>query len=194
MPGIARLLLALSLSCTVLTFAPARAAAPEWNAVRTHPAQLGPEASRLVVGFRATPANAVVKAVQVRARAQSINIVQAKTSDADVAGLALRTGLAMARSRQVTPSMHVLYLQKMVYGADVHALLKKLRADPSVQFADVDQRRYPHAAPDDPLFGPTSVASGQWFMQKPSANPLMFGGVQTQDLSATDAISAWDIT
>ena len=86
MPNIARLLLALSLSCIVLTLAPARAAVPEWNAVRTHSVQLGPEASRLVVGFRPTRGNAVVKAVQFRARTQSINIVQAKTSDADVAG------------------------------------------------------------------------------------------------------------
>ena len=194
MPNIARLLLALSLSCIVLTLAPARAAVPEWNAVRTHSVQLGPEASRLVVGFRPTRGNAVVKAVQFRVRTQSINIVQAKTSDADVAGLALRTGLAMARSRQVTPSMHVLFLQKTLYGADVHALLKKLRADPSVQFADVDQRRYPHAAPDDPLFGPTAGATGQWFMQPPSANIITLGGVATQDLSATDAISAWAIT
>ncbi len=112
MPGILRLLLALVVGCAVLTLAPAMAAVPEWNAVRTHSVQLGPEASRLLVGFRATPGNAVVKAVRVRARAQSITLVQAGTSDADVAGLALRTGLGVARSRQITPSMHVLYLQK----------------------------------------------------------------------------------
>jgi serine protease len=194
MPGNPRLLLALVVGCAVLTLAPATAAVPEWNAVRTHAAQLGPEASRLLVGFRATPGNAVVKAVRVRARTQSITVVQAGTSDADVAGLALRTGLAMARSRQITPSMHVLYLQKTVYGADVHALLKKLRADPAVQFADLDQRRYPHAMPDDPLFVPTAGASGQWFMQTPSSTTITLGGVATQDLSATDAISAWAIT
>jgi serine protease len=190
MPGI---LFALVVSGAALTLAPAMAAVPEWNAVRTHSVQLGPEASRLLVGFRATPGNAVVKAVRVRAR-QSITVVQAGTSDADVAGLALRTGFPMARSRQITPSMHVLYLQKTVYGADVHALLKKLRADPAVQFADVDQRRYPHAMPDDPLFVPTAGASGQWFMLTPSSTTITLGGVATQDLSATDAISAWAIT
>ena len=51
----------------------------------------------------------------------------------------------MAKSRQITPSMHVLFLQKTLYGADVEAALAKLRADPAVQFADVDQRRYPHS-------------------------------------------------
>jgi len=201
MPGILRLLFALVVSGAALTLAPAMAAVPEWNAVRTHSVQLGPEASRLLVGFRATPGNAVVKAVRVRAR-QSITVVQAGTSDADVAGLALRTGLPMARSRQITPSMHVLYLQKTVYGADVHALLKKLRADPSVEFADVDQRRYPHAMPDDPLFPPpadvsttnTSMRSGQWYMETPSSATTIVNGTPTQDLSATDAISAWAIT
>jgi len=203
MPGITRLLLALACGCSIgLMQSPARAAVPEWNPVRSHPVQLGPEARRLVVGFRATTGNAVVKAIKPRMRAQSVDIVQAQTSDADVAALAHRTGLAMARSRQMTPSMHVLFLHKTLYGADVISALKKLRTDPAVEFADVDQRRYAHSAPDDPLFAPpadaattnTSLRSGQWFMETPSAATIMVNGVATQDLSATDAISAWAIT
>jgi serine protease len=196
MSGIGRLLLVLTFGgAIILTLGLAQAAAPEWNAVRTHSVQIGPETNRLVVGFRATAGNTVVKSIKLRARAQSVTIVQAETSDADVAGLAQRTGLAMARSRQVTPSMHVLFLQKTLFGADVNAVLKKLRADPSVQFADVDQRRYAHSLPpDDPLFGPTAGASGQWYMQTPSPTIIMLGGVATQDLSATDAIHAWAIT
>jgi serine protease len=195
MPGIARLLLALACGGSIgLMSDPARAAVPEWNPVRSHAVQLGPEASRLVVGFRATEGNAVVKAVRHRTQAQSIKIVQADTSEADVTGLAQRAGLGVARSRQMTPSMHVVFLQKTLYGADVNAALKKLRHDPAVEFAEVDQRRYAHAVPDDPLFVPTAGASGQWFMQTPSAAIITLGGTQTQDLSATDAISAWAIT
>jgi serine protease len=195
MPGIQRLLLVLACGgCVWLMPTPTRAGAPEWNPVRAHPVQIGPEASRLVVQFRATPSNSVVKAIQPRMQAQSIKIVQAMTSDADVAGLAQRSGLSMARSRQMTPSMHVLFLQKTLYGADVNAVLKKLRDDPSVQFADVDQRRYTHSVPNDPLFGPTPGASGQWFMQPPSAVSIVLGGTATQDLAATDAVSAWAIT
>jgi serine protease len=204
MPGITRLLLALACGGSICLMPdPARAAAPEWNPVRTHAVQIGSEASRLVVGFRATPSNAVVKAIKFRAQAQSVRIVQAQTSGDDVAGLAQRTGVAMAGSRQVTPSMHVLFLQKTLYGTDVSAALKKLRTDPAVEFADVDQRRYAHsAAPDDPLFGPppdvattnTSLRSGQWFMQTPSAATILVNGTPTQDLSATDAVSAWAIT
>src|SRR5882672_2826341 len=173
MPGIARLLLALACGGSICLLPdPGRAAVPEWNPVRSHAVQLGPEAHRLVVGFRATAGNTVVKAIKPRMRAQSIKIIQAQTSDADVAALAQRTGLAMARSRQMTPSMHVLFLRKTLYGADVNAVLKKLRTDPAVEFADVDQRRYAHSVPDDLLFGPTTGASGQWFMQTPSATTI----------------------
>ena len=200
MSGIARLMLVLAIGGAVnlgLGLAPAdaaAAAAAEWNPVRTHTVQLGPEAHRFVVGFRATAGNTVVKAIKIRARTQSVKITQAKTSEADAAGLAQRAGLAMAKSRQLTSSMHVLILQKALYGADVTAALKKLRADPAVEFADVDQRRYPHAMPNDPLYVPTAEASGQWFMGTPSPTVLTFGGTPTMDLSATDAISAWAIT
>jgi serine protease len=77
-----------------------------------------------------------------------------------------------------------------------------LRHDPAVEFAEVDQRRYAHALPpDDPLFSApldaattnTSMRSGQWFMQTPSAT-VVVNGTPTLDLSATDAISAWAIT
>ena len=179
----------------VLILVSAAGAHAEYNPVSTRPVSIGPSAGRLIVGFRATADNTVVKTVRLQTRAQNVNIVQARTSDADVADLAQRTGLAMARSRQMTPSMHVVFLQKTLYGADVDAVLMKLRADPAVQFAGVDQRRYAHSLPpDDPLFGATAGASGQWFMQTPSATTILVNGVATQDLSATDAISAWAIT
>ncbi len=196
MSGIGRLLLVLTLGGgACLTGSPAPAAVQELNPVRTHNVQIGPQAGRLVVGFRATAGNSMVKSIKLHGRAQGVQVIQAQTSDADAASLAQRAGLAMARSRQVTPSMHVLFLQKMLYGADVNKALKALRADPAVQFAEVDHRRYAHAAPDDPLYLPTSGATGQWYMLTPSATVVMPDGVTpTQDLSATDAISAWGIT
>ena len=167
---------------------------PEWNAVRTHAVQIGPRADRLVVGFRATSANAVVRSIKLGSRAQAVRIVQAATSEADVSGLAQRARLALAKSRQLTPSMHVMYLQKTLYGAGVYAALKALRADPAVEYADVDQRRYAHSIPDDPLFAPPagSGSSGQWFMQTPG--PATVNGIATTDWSATDAVSAWSLT
>ena len=199
MPGIGRRLLMLAAGGVLglslaLALGPAHAAAPEWNAVRTHSVPIGAEAGRLVVGFRATAGNTVAKTIRRRNRAQSVLIVQAQTSDADAAaspGAPDWRWRDRGRSRR---ACMCCILQKTLYGADVDAALKKLRADPAVQFADVDQRRYPHALPDDPLFLPTADASGQWYMQTPSATTITLDGIATMDLSATDAVSAWAIT
>jgi serine protease len=164
------------------------AAAPEWNPVRSHPVEIGPQASRLVVGFRTTAGNSTIKEIKSRTTTQAIRITQAQTSRADVASLLLRTNIATRGSRQFAPSMHVVFLDKTLYGADVAAALDKLRADPAVAFADVDERRYPHALPNDPLFVPTATASGQWYMLTPST------ATPTSDAAATDAVSAWGIT
>jgi hypothetical protein len=166
------------------------AAPAEWNQVRQHPVQIGPEANRLVVGFKATAANSVVKSIQLRAVTRTVQIREAHTSAADVAGLAQRAGIALANTRQLTPSMHVMFLPKTLYGMNVTQTLAKLRADPAVAFAAVDERRYVHAVttPNDPLFQPSATASGQWFMLTPSTVTA------TSDASATDAVTAWNIT
>jgi serine protease len=170
-----------------LAFGVASAAPREWNPVRSHPLEIGPQASRLVVGFRATPTNSVIKEIKSR-RPAVTHIVLAQTSRADLAALLQRTGIATAGSRQFTPSIHVVFLEKTLYGSDVAAVLDKLRADPAVAFADVDGRRYPHALPNDPLFDPSATASGQWYMLTPST------ATATSDAAATDAVSAWGIT
>jgi serine protease len=175
---------AMALSVGLLLVS-AAVAAPEWNPVRSHPVEIGPQASRLVVGFKATPGNAVTRIVRSHVKAQGVSITQAQTSEADVKSLSLRTSVAVSTSRQLTPSMHVVFLPNTLYGADVDAVLTKLRADPAVAFADVDARRYPHVVPDDPLFVPTASATGQWYMQTPTP---------TGDASATDAVSAWNFS
>ncbi len=162
-------------------------AAPEYNPNPRRPIAIGPEARRLIIGFRVTPAN-IVQTVHQGLNGQIIKSVQARTSVSDVAGLVQRVHLSAAGSRQVTSSMHVLYLPQTLYGADVESTLKALRADPAVEYADVDQRRYPHAVPDvpdDPLFVASANAAGQWYMMTPSA---------AGDAAATDAVSAWGIT
>jgi serine protease len=151
-----------------------------------HPVSIGPEANRIIVGFRATASNSVVQTVQPRNRSQNLRIVQAKTSSADIVSLAGRVGLTIARSRQVMPGMHVIFLQKTLYGADVLNTLNRLRADPAIEFADIDQLRYPQSVtPNDPLFYPTTGASGEWYMLTPQP---------TGDAAAVDAVSAWGIT
>jgi serine protease len=178
-----RLVSALAASLCLLGLA--QAASPEWNPVRTHPVEIGPQANRLLVGFRPTAGNAVTKVIKSHSGARIVSVTQAQTSATDLAGLTERTQIATLASRQITPSMHVIFLQKTLYGADVAAVLERLRADPAVAFADVDERRYPHAIPNDPFFVASANATGQWFMQTP--NPA-------GDASATDAVSAWNIT
>jgi serine protease len=180
MQRILGLLIVLGLGATVA------ATAAEYNPVSTYPVSIGPEMHRVIVGFRATANNSVVQTFKPRDRAQSVAIVQAQTSVADISSLASRVGLSMKKSRQLTPSMHVIVLNQTLYGADVESALSALRADPAVEFADIDQRRYPMSLPDDPLFVATSGATGQWYMQTPSS--------ATTDLAATDAVSAWTIT
>ncbi len=200
MPRRAPLILFVGLAgCAASIAGPSLAAGPEFNPVRMHPVAIGPEANRLIVGFRAVPGNAVIKTEIFRMRTRGYAVTQAQTTPADLRALAQRAGLDMAKSRQLTPSMHVMFLPKTLYGAEVAAALAKLRADPQVKFADVDERRYPLAmpvTPNDPLFIPTpGVASGQWYMNTPSSTPVTLeGGVQTTDLAATDAVSAWGIT
>jgi len=172
-----------------LVLASAVGAHSERNPVSTHPVSLGPEASRLIVGFRATPDNTVVQTVHLQTRGTTVSIGQARTDSGDLAALERRLGLNVAKSRQLTPSMHVIHLQRTLYGAEVAAVLDALRADPAVEFADADQRRYPHATtPNDPLFGPSANGTGQWYMLTPSTS------TSTSDAAATDAVSAWDIT
>jgi serine protease len=188
--------LALALACAALTLVCALAVAAESNPVRRLPVSLGPQTHRIIVGFRATPANSAAVTLLARANRVPVRELQARTSGVDVASLARRTHVALIASRQITSAMHVLFLAKTVYGADVQATLDRLRADPAVSFADVDERRYPLGGPtpDDPLFAPTpGVASGQWYLLAPNPNAQV-EGVMTQDLAATDATDAWAMT
>ena len=176
-------------ACAAFFLISAAAAHPEYNPILGHPVSIGPEASRLIVGFRATPDNTVVQTIHAEAgQNKTIEVSQALTSASDPMDLARRVHLSVTKSRQLTPSMHLMYLQKTLYGADVDAALNALRADPAVKFADIDQRRYPLALLDDPLFYPSTNAAGQWFMLTPSSL------TPTSDAAATDAVSAWGLT
>jgi serine protease len=184
-----------ALACALMLTGRPAFALDEYNPVRRAPVSIGPEARRLIVGFRASPDTGRTAVV----RRQGRTVIQAQTSAADVAALIARVGVPVAKSRQFTPSMHVLSLPKILYGADVDAALAKLRADPAVKFADVDQIRHIEAVvPNDPLYAPSLQASppanGQWYLNTPSSTPVIIQGNTTEDLSATDAVSAWGIT
>ncbi|MBV8784168.1 MAG: S8 family peptidase [Gammaproteobacteria bacterium] len=88
-------------------------------------------------------------------------------AEAAVRELATAAGLRVIEARHIVAGIHLLRFT----GAGIAAL----RADPRVEYAEPDRRRFAQATPDDPLF------AGQWFLQN----------VQP---SAIDAMSAWDTT
>ena len=183
------------------------ARAQEWNPVRRVPIAIGPEASRIIVGFKVTSSNAMVTSIAAHAHVQARRLVQARTWPRDAIALAGRAGIAVATTRQLTPSMHLLVLPHTLYGTAVARALAKLRADPAVAFASVDHRRFALQAvtPNDPLFPATGTtvctsaqgctptqtySNGQWYLRAPpsTATPT------DNDLAATDAVDAWAVT
>jgi len=86
--------------------------------------------------------------------------------------LASRTGLGMKPGREISGSMIATRID--LGDASPDDLLRRLRADPQVEYAVPDHRRFPHLSPNDPLM------AGQWYLQ--STQP-----------SSTDAVAAWDL-
>jgi serine protease len=137
----------------------------ELNPVRTHPH-----------GSGATPIDAVIVKFRSASTAPGAKVRPAQDR---IAALMARTGSSLRAARSITEAMHVIRVNPAVTGESIAATLERLRADPEVEYAEVDQRRYPHATtPTDPLF------SEQWYLQPGSATTP----------SAVDAVTAWDTT
>jgi serine protease len=86
--------------------------------------------------------------------------------------LAARLGLAVEIRREI--SAELLATRVATGDLDAHEILRRMRADPEVEYVVPDVRRYPHAtSPNDALF------AGQWYLQ--ASQP-----------SAVNAIGAWD--
>ncbi len=133
------------------------AAGGEFNPVPPQPATPGPTVQHIIVKLRAATAST----------AQATGL----------APLTRRAQLSLVSSRRIAGDLHVMQVEPAVTGESVAATLARLRADPAVEYAEIDQRRYPHAIPDDPLY------TGQWYLQNAGTTP-----------SAIDAVTAWDMT
>jgi serine protease len=95
---------------------------------------------------------------------------------ARVKGLAARVGKPLSAGRNVGGGMSVLYVDQLAAGSDSTALLRALRADPAVEFAEPDRRvKAQVLTPNDPLF------PAQWYLQ----------GDQPAGIRAN---FAWDVT
>jgi serine protease len=88
------------------------------------------------------------------------------------AALAKRTGVALEFRREISGRMMSMNLASA--GLSAGQALERLRADPEVEYAVPDHRRFPHdTTPNDTLFG------GQWYLK-------------FTEVSAVNAIGAWD--
>jgi serine protease len=143
----------------------------ETNPVRAQPAVAAAATSgthRILVKLRTTSATTAA-----RAQAQSIvNSQQARVTISALQGLAARSNLMLLKSHQISEGLHAVQVS-VAAGESLTTTLAKLRADPAVEYAEADQRRFAHAVPNDPLY------TGQWYEQN------------TQP-AAVDAMTAWD--
>ncbi len=98
-------------------------------------------------------------------------LVKMRATGGELSGVASRAGLRVLDTRHIVAGIQLLRVE----GASAAQTLARLRADPQVEYAEEDQRRYAQALPDDPLF------AGQWYLQN------------TQP-AAIDAVEAWDLT
>jgi serine protease len=124
--------------------------------------------------------------VQLRAGGPGMASAKPTSSPASLAErmatLGERTGVKMRTVRQLGNDMLLVQLDAGDPGADREDTLRRLRADPAVQFAEPDARMRPHRVPSDPGF------PEQWFLQAPVST------ASGRTASAVDAVTAWDTT
>ena len=123
----------------------------ELNPMRTHPHGSSPGAARGII-------------VKFRAAGGPSQRAKLRLAQDRVSSLMARTGLKLRAARSITELMHVIRVETEVAAEAAASTLERLRADPEVEYAQVDQRRYPHATtPNDPML------PEQWYLQPSSA-------------------------
>ncbi|HYB65212.1 MAG TPA: hypothetical protein VEC59_08135, partial [Steroidobacteraceae bacterium] len=139
--------------------------AAELNPVRTHPhGTPAAAAQQLIVKLRADTAAAATALAQPSGARERI------------VALTSRSGVRLVAHRPITALIHAVQVEPAM-GESAAATLARLRADTEVEYAVRDERRYIHAAPNDPLY------PQQWYLQSAAATP-----------SAVDAFDAWATT
>jgi len=112
---------------------------------------------RFIVRLRTAPASAAYQPAPER-----------------VTAIAVRHGLAVAEARHIVSGMHLLRVTPHAAESTAQTLAR-LRTDPEIEYAEIDERRHPLNTPNDSLF------NDQWYLQ--AAQP-----------AAVNAVAAWDVT
>lgn len=75
-----------------------------------------------------------------------------------------RPALELSYLKSVTPHAHVVVSNQPLSRAEMHALTQQLAQDPRVEYAEIDERVYPHFLPND-----TSYGAQQWNLKDAAA-------------------------
>jgi serine protease len=146
--------------------------------VRRAPSSEDSSQARVIVKYRNT--SALMKTLSASASNSSTQ----KVSPQHATLLGQRLGYALQDGRVLGESTQALRGQ----GLSSVSLVAKLREQPDVEWAVVDERRYISAVPNDPYYpgGQTSItpAVGQWYLRAPDSTLV----------SATNAPVAWGLT
>lgn len=97
--------------------------------------------------------------------------------------LSKRQAVPLTLARSVSDRTHALWLERPLRGAELDRMLRRLAADPAVEYAVADRRKYRAAVPSDPLFN-QAPETGQWWLTAPNSTFV----------SAIDGPAAWDLT
>jgi serine protease len=155
-----------TLALSAAAYASVIGGSSELNPVRTH-------------SHRESDSSAHQIIVKLRSTTGGTAQIQAPSGHDRIARLAVRSGLALRGYRQIFDRMHVVQVEPAAADDPVASTIERLKADPEVEYAVADERRYIHAVPNDPLYS----TGGQWYEQADPTTP-----------AAVNAQGAWDLT
>jgi len=124
-----------------------------------------------------TPAQPPTDRVIVKWRESGFAAVQISGAAARTARLSEFTGVPLTHVREIHDRLDVVRLDAPLGGGALRRVVARLRADPAVQYAEPDERRYVLAFPADPPNDPRFIAGtdadgewdGQWYLHDPSS-------------------------
>jgi serine protease len=104
---------------------------------------------RLIVKFKADDATQVtaLDAPAVRERVGALNAPALRHRMG-------RPALELSYFKSITPQAHVVLSSQALSRAEMHTLTQHIAQDPRVEYAEVDERVYPHFLPNDPSYSP----------------------------------------
>jgi serine protease len=138
--------LPLALACALATTTPLLAPAQTTPGANGTTAASGPRYQRLIIKFR-DDGSSRIQAQSVASARERVNAIN---------------NPELTYLKSVSPNTHVARTAQPLRDTELRALAQTVARDPRVEYAEVDERVYPHFAPNDPFY-----ASQQWNLKSP---------------------------